>query len=229
MSTWPAKDPDAVKDYLYTIPLDAGDAVATHSFTKLMGEVILDSESRDGAVLTAWLSGGTDGETAVFRIAWTTAGGRTDDDIITIAVVSNTPVAATPYGTPRAADLIALYPAFVAVSPATIEAWISRVIGSDVDTSWSEASYRPAVIAAAAHRMALNGTLGAAMGQAAAFAAAGVTGFKSGTVDITLDAGAVARISAGGWTATAYGRDYLDLLAKRGHSFGVTNVGCGCA
>lgn len=132
------------------------------------------------------------------------------------------------YTVPTAADLKALYPAFATVADATIDARIAWSNGRDVDESWSEADFPYGLMAAAAHRMALNGTLGAAMGQAAAFAAAGVTGFKSGTVDITLDAGAVARISAGGWNATSYGRDYLELLQRRGHGAGVTNVGCGC-
>lgn len=228
MTSWPAKDPDAVKDYVYPIPLDAGDSVTTYTFAKLRGDVVINSDARDGAIVTAWLSGGTDGETSVFRITWTTAAGRIDDDVVTIAVIANEPSAATPYGAPRAADLIALYPAFAEVSAGTIEAWILRVIGRDVDESWSEADYPSAIIAAAAHRMALAGVAGISGSATGAYAASGVTSFKSGTFDVSFDADAVKRISGGGWNATTYGRDYLDLLARRGHGAGVTAVGCGC-
>lgn len=230
MPTWPAKDPDAVKDYSWSVPLDPGDTVATMTFEKLSGSVTIDSENSASApaTLVAWLSGGTDGETSVFRVFWTTVGGRSDDEVITIAVVANEPAAATPYGRPRAADLIALYPAFAAVPVATIEAWIGRVIGSDVDESWSEASYGPAVIAAAAHRMAKATVAGIAADATSAYAAKGVTGFKSGTFNVNFSEAAANRASGNGWDSTSYGSDYLDLLAKRGHSAGVTNVGCGC-
>lgn len=134
-----------------------------------------------------------------------------------------------PYTLPTAADLKALYPEFAPVADATVDAWIARVNGRDVDTSWREADFAWGIEAAAAHRMALGGVLGAAMGQAAAFAAAGVTGFKSGTVDITLDADTVKRIAAGGWESTRYGLDYLDLLYANKNGGGVTHVGCGCA
>lgn len=132
------------------------------------------------------------------------------------------------YVTPAAADLKALYPAFGAVSEATIDAWIARVTGRDVDQSWSEADYGPGIIAAAAHRMVLSGVAGISGSATGSYASSGVTSFKSGTFDVSFDADAVKRISAGGWNSTSYGRDYLDLLERRGHGMGVTSVGCGC-
>lgn len=132
------------------------------------------------------------------------------------------------YPVPTAADLKALYPAFAAVADATIDARIAWVNGRDLDESWSEADFPYAIMAAAAHRMALDGVPGITGGATSAYAANGVTSFKSGTFDVSFDADAVSRISGGGWNATTYGRDYLDLLARRGRSAGVTNVGCGC-
>ena len=38
MATWTAKDPDAVQDYVYTLPLDEGDSVASATFEKLGGD-----------------------------------------------------------------------------------------------------------------------------------------------------------------------------------------------
>ena len=55
MSVWASKDPDAVQDRSYTIPLDEGDAVATHELTRIVGTVNIDSEDIAGAVVTAWL------------------------------------------------------------------------------------------------------------------------------------------------------------------------------
>lgn len=133
------------------------------------------------------------------------------------------------YIVPTPADLKAIYPAFAAVDDATILAWINRVNGRYVDESWNEADFPDAIIAAAAHHMARHGIPGIATSSSVSYAAAGVTGFKSGTVDITLDPGMVARSTAGGWESTSYGLDYLELLRRRGHGMGVTNVGCGCA
>lgn len=128
------------------------------------------------------------------------------------------------YTVPTAADLKALYPAFAAVSDATIDARIAWSNGRDVDESWSEADFPYAIMAAAAHRMAKAGVPGIAADETSEFAAKGVTSFKSGSFNVSFSEAAANRASGTGWESTSYGADYLDLLRKRGHSAGVTNV-----
>lgn len=212
MPNWPAKDPDAVKDYLYTIPLDEGDSVATSDFERLSGTVVIDSDGRVGAEVTAWLSGGEDGETAVFRVTWTTTGGRTDDDIITLPVAAHEPteLLLTGYAKPTAAHLAARYPAFADVSPATINTWLTDS-ERYVDESWMEGDYAPALMARAAHSMALLG-IGTSTGAGAL--PAGVTRFRSGAMDVTLSDAAATRAAAGDFGSTLYGREFAVMLRR---------------
>jgi hypothetical protein len=213
MATWPSKDPQSVQDYQYTIALDPGDAVASYTFEKLSGDVVIDSDSRTGDVVTVWLSGGTDGETAVFRIAWATTGGRDDDDIITLYVSSHeyAALSLTGYVKPSPQHLKQRYPAFASVDAGTIEYWLGD--GERyVTTSWAESDYAPALMAYAAHNMALGG-LGT---DASAIAAlpAGVTRIKSGSFEAALtDAAANAR-ATGSFGATRYGQEFLAMLRR---------------
>lgn len=223
MPSWPAKDPDAVLDYVFRIALDAGDSVASSAFTQLNGTVTIDSSTLAAAPdttaggygqnLTVWLSGGVDGETSVFKVSWTTADGRTNEDIITLAVAS----AELPalllmgYAKPLAGHLTARYPAFNAVSSATIAYWLTDAERS-VDTSWGEGDYAAALMALAAHNMTVAG-LGA---DAASLASVpvGLTRMKSGSLELGFtDAAANARMG-GDFTATRYGQEYLALLRR---------------
>ena len=96
------------------------------------------------------------------------------------------------------------YPAFAAVPSATIDYWLTDA-GRFVDASWSEGDYAPALIAAAAHHMAMNG-----LGSEAA-TPQGVTSFKSGTFSATVDA---SQAAATGWKATRFGQEFL-MLTRR--------------
>jgi hypothetical protein len=72
------KDPNAVLDYSWNWGTWLGsDTIA--SYVIEVDGVTLDSDSRATAVITAWLSGGTAGETATATCRVTTAAGRTDD------------------------------------------------------------------------------------------------------------------------------------------------------
>lgn len=135
-----------------------------------------------------------------------------------------TPSPDDPYALPTASEFKAWYPAFAAVSDATIDARIAWVNGRDVDRSWSEADFRYGIMAAAAHRMVKAGVPGIAADQTSEFAAKGVTSFKSGSFNVSFSEAAANRASGTGWESTSYGADYLDLLRKRGISSGVTNV-----
>lgn len=225
MPSWPAKDPDAVLDYVYRIPLSAGDSVASTTpwVTKLSGDVVIDDQALTAAPdttaegygqdVTIWLSGGTDGETAVFKIEWATADTRTDDDIITLPVVAHEldVLALTGYAKPLPGHLIARYPAFAAVPVSTIRTWLSDA-ERFVDTSWAEGDYAAALMSLAAHNMALAGI---GTGNASlAGVPVGITRMKSGSLELGFtDAAANARMS-GTFTATRYGQEYQTLLRR---------------
>jgi hypothetical protein len=211
--TWPAKDPQAVLDYLYAIPLDEGDSVSSHTFTKLQGDVVVDSQDRSGANVTAFLSGGTDGETAVFRVAWDTLGGRTDDAIILLPVLANEPadLVLTGYAKPSAAHLILRYPAFASVPATTIRYWLTDA-ERYVTSAWSEGDYAAGLMALAAHNMVMSG-LGA---EAAAVSdvPAGITRMKSGSFELQFTESAANARASGGSDASRYGQEYALLLRR---------------
>lgn len=213
MATWAPKDPDAVLDYLYTIPLDQGDTVASYTLSLLAGTVAIDNQSRSGADVTAWLSGGEDGETAVFKIEWTTTLSRTNDDIITLAVQSaDVPdLALTGYAKPAPGNLIARYPAFAAVPVSTIRAWLTDAERFVTD-SWGEGDYAAGLMSLAAHNMALAG-----LGTDAASLSgvpAGVTALKSGSLALNFTPEAANARLTGDLTATRYGQEFAQLQAR---------------
>lgn len=116
------------------------------------------------------------------------------------------------YSVPTVADLVAKYPEFAQVPVSVVESYISDAVALDVDTSWLESTYAPAVKAKAAHEMALAG-LGD-MGEAATQVAAGVTSIRSGNFQASFSADTVRRASDGGLRSTRYGREYRRLLLR---------------
>lgn len=194
---WPAKDPETVADYRYDVALDAGDTLDAISATKLTGSVVIDSQTSNATGVTVWLSGGSDGETAVFRVAWTTTGGRTFDDIITLAVVANE------IGT-DVTEFLTRYPAFSSVAGGTIAYWL-RDAERTVTDRWREDDQAPARMALAAHNMAAGGLLPQT---GAAAIPAGVTRFRSASMDVGLSEAAANRALKGGYGSTVYGQEF---------------------
>jgi hypothetical protein len=213
MSAWPAKDPDAVLDYTYTIALDEGDAVDTSTFSRVSGTVEIDSQSRDEAEWTVRLSGGEDGETSAFKVAWTTTAGREDEDYVTILIAANDYVALDPtgYTKPLPQHLKARYPAFADVAIATVQYWLTDA-ERYVDSSWTEGDYAAGLMALAAHNMMIAG-LGT---EAAALAAVplGVTNIKSGTLSASFSSESAAGRISGALGSTRYGVEYQGLLRR---------------
>lgn len=213
MSAWPAKDPDAVLDYSFTIPLDEADAVATYTFTSVSGTVVIDSHSRDLAVVTARLSGGAEGETSVFKVAWVTTAGREDEEYITLLVAASDYVALelTDYVKPLPQHLRLRYPAFEEEPTATIQYWLTDA-ERFVDSSWTEGDYAAGLMAMAAHNMMLAG-LGT---DAAAISGlpAGITNFKSASLSVSFADGVAADRTTGALASTRYGAEY-QTLARR--------------
>ena len=113
------------------------------------------------------------------------------------------------YTVPTAANLKARYPAFAAVADVTVDYWIED--GERfVTTSWAVGDYAPALMAYAAHRMALEGLgTGSAVG-----IPAGVTSFKSGTFSVGFSDTVANAQSSGGWEATRYGVEFRVMLRR---------------
>lgn len=215
--TWPAKDPDAVDYYGYTIALDTGDSLVDYDVEKLSGDVTLSSFSRSGADVTVWLSGGTDGETGVFRISWVTANGITDDDVVVIAIAAHEPeeLLFTGYMKPSVAHLLARYPAFADVSPITIKLWLADAERVVTET-WIEGDYAPGLMSLAAHNMAMLG-LGSTSSSASSPVTAlpaGVTSVKSADFAMSITPEQANRASSGSLESTLYGNEFYKLLRR---------------
>lgn len=116
------------------------------------------------------------------------------------------------YVIPTAPDLINRYPAFAAVAPATIDLYISEAARDGVDTSWREQTYAPAILALAAHNMALLGI--GAHGDVADFKRQGINRIRSGAFDASFSEGAVQRANGGALDATPYGQQYKLMLRR---------------
>jgi len=81
------KDPDAVLDYQWDWAtwLPTGDTIASATVTSDIG-LTVDSDSNTATAVTAWLSGGTVGESYDVTCRVVTADGRTDDRTITLLI-----------------------------------------------------------------------------------------------------------------------------------------------
>ncbi len=83
-----AKDPDARLDYSFdwTDWLDDGESISTYAIT--VDGVAKDSDSRNGAVVTAWVSGGTADEVAsvTCQITTNSVPARTDQRTVYLRI-----------------------------------------------------------------------------------------------------------------------------------------------
>jgi hypothetical protein len=224
MATWTAKDPDAVLDYIYRIPLDANDSVSSSTpwIARIAGTVAIDSQDLAapdttsegyGQDLTVWLSGGASKETSVFRVSWVTVDGRTDDDIITLPVIESdvAPLVLTGFAKPGPAHLAMKYPAFASVAASTIQFWLTDA-ERYVTEAWSERDYAAGLMAFAAHNMAVAGIGTAAT--ALTGIPAGVTAMKSGSLSLNFTPEAANARLTGDLSGTPYGQEYVALLRR---------------
>ena len=81
------KDPDATLDYAFDWAawLDEGETITNHTVTVPAG-ITLDSNAEASGVVTAWLSGGTAGDSYEVACQITTSAGRTDERTMQIRV-----------------------------------------------------------------------------------------------------------------------------------------------
>jgi len=110
------------------------------------------------------------------------------------------------YVLPTPADLKTYIPAFADVADATIQLYLD---GAQVDTSWIEADYQPAIMLWAAWAMTDSG-IGTG-GELGAAVASGVASLKSGTLSVTFSSAAT---DAEGYETNGYGKRFLALYRK---------------
>lgn len=223
MTSWPAKDPNAVLDFVYRIPLDAGDSVAAIgnvTFTRISGTATIQSTSLAGAPtttaagygqdFTAWISGGVDQETDVFKVVWTTAQTRTNDDIITLPIIANVQLVALDlvnFTAPLPGHLQQRYPAFASVAASTIQFWLTDA-QRFVKNNWRASDYPVGIMALAAHNMAIQGLV--TDGNTAQIPG-GVDRFKMGPMEFSLTQQAANAKLSGDLTSTRYGVEFQTL------------------
>lgn len=215
MIIWPAKDPDEVADYSWSPTLDAGDTIASHTATLVSGDVVKDSDAQANGAVTLWLSGGTPGVTSTFTLRVVTAGGRTFEVSAQIAVIDSS------------SELVAAFrmrfPAFAAVPDSTIQYWLTDA-GNIVTSSWDSVDYEPALLALAAHNMALLGLDKPADDAVGGIAAMGVTSFKSASMSVSFDAETIQKANSGTYSSTKYGQLFMPYLRR--NVGGARLIGC---
>lgn len=225
MLIWPSKDPDEVLDYQvdWSARL-GGDTIATSVFTlEQAAGLAIDSQSNAAKTATVWLSGGTNGVTGWLLNRITTAGGRTFDEVIQLAIVSSAgaPNPVPPYGRPSPANLKAKYPAFASVPDATIQMYLDD---APVDDNWLESDYAKAIMLWAAHTMTVNGI---GVTEIEGYAASGLSRLKSGTLDVAFKESASS--ADGQWSGSKYGPQFYVLLrANKGGPRVIQAAGAGC-
>jgi hypothetical protein len=106
------------------------------------------------------------------------------------------------------------YPAFAAVSDATIQYWLTdaeRIVTAE----WGD-DEEPASFALAAHHMATNRVAGLVQ-DASAMIPAGVTSFRSAAFSADVSVAAANRTILGGYSSTSYG---IEFAAMQRRNFG---------
>lgn len=113
------------------------------------------------------------------------------------------------YTAPAVSDFRTRYPAFASIADDVVQYWLTDA-QRFVDQSWREVDYAPALMACAAHNLAMSGALTGVAGMALN----GVTSFKSGSFSANIDASAAQAAASGGWQATRYGKEFLALMRR---------------
>jgi hypothetical protein len=119
------------------------------------------------------------------------------------------------YEAPEPADLIARYPAFTDVDDAVIQYWLTDA-ERFVDESWTEADYPIAIMAMAAHNLALAG-LGTE--------AAATAGVPTGTFSVSFTDDAANANKTGALSSNRYGAEFAMLRRRNKGGPRVTATG----
>jgi len=111
---------------------------------------------------------------------------------------------------PTVEDFRTRYPSFTGASDATVQYWMTDA-ERYVTTAWAEEDYAPAIMAYAAHQLALSGLDGAGGG---AQRAGGMTSFRSGSLSVSFSDKAAAAWASGSWDASRYGAEFRAMLRR---------------
>lgn len=119
-----------------------------------------------------------------------------------------------PYTTPSLEQFRARFPVFEDAEDGLIEALLAEAAGQ-IDQSWREADYQPAIMYLAAHLLATDNSaegdtveVGGSTG--------GIASESWGSMSVSYDTGVKtsSAASASEWGATEYGRRFYNLLKK---------------
>lgn len=119
--------------------------------------------------------------------------------------LADQPVAVSP------AVLRIRYPAFTGVDDAVVQYWLDDALRI-VTVAWGSDAV-PGQLALAAHNMALSGVAGITKTDAEQMPA-GVTKFKSASMDVSVSETAANRSLTGGYGATRYGQEFQIMLRR---------------
>jgi len=103
------------------------------------------------------------------------------------------------------------YDAFQNVTDERIQYWLTDA-GRIVTADWGE-DYEPGTLALAAHNMAINRVPGMTL-DATSQIPAGVTRFRSASMDVGLSEAAANRTLSGGYSSTSYGAEFAVMLRR---------------
>ena len=127
---------------------------------------------------------------------------------------------------PTVADFRLRYLNFASVPDATVQYWLDDA-ARFVTEAWG-GDYAPALMAYAAHQLALAG-MEAQAGGAGATLPGGVTSFRSGSLSVSVSDTVASAWASGSWRATRYGADFLAMLRRnRGGPIVASAEPCGC-
>lgn len=112
------------------------------------------------------------------------------------------------YVEPTLSDFRDRFPALSAVPDARVEYWLAH--HDPVTDAWDEGDYAPGILELTAHNLVVNGET--ATGDAAAMA--GVTRFRSASMDVSFSEAAANSGLDAGWAGSKYGQMFAVRLRR---------------
>lgn len=189
---WSAKDPTEILDYSWEVPLDGTDTIASKTAVVVSGTIVVASSSFADGKVTAFITGGVDGETAMVKLTATTTGGRTFEETFQLKIIDS--------ANAFAAAFRAAFPAFADTAPESIEYWRTQAARIADERFGDDEGH--ALNLLTAHYLSIQpGTMGSS-------SMAGLTRFKSASVDITVSDKVA---SATGYAQSVYGQQFAVL------------------
>lgn len=114
-----------------------------------------------------------------------------------------------PYIVPTLEDFRSRFPALSAVPDARVEYWLAR--HDPVTTDWIEGDFQPAILELTAHNLVVNDEV---PGSGEGGAMAGVTRFRSASMDVSFSEKAANSGLDSSYDATKYGQRFRVYLRR---------------